>query len=87
MAATFCHSASAALVTSRMERKSKPKKSDDSDDDVRVALLRQLGVAEDDLKLLLADDAVKVNDGGNGGGKGLSGLSPFRAFCRKVIKC
>ena len=70
-----------------MERKSKPKKSDDSDDDVRVALLRQLGVAEDDLKLLLAADAVKVNDGGSHDGVGVCGLSPFRAFCRKVIKC
>ena len=86
MATTFRHSASAPAVplTSKMERKSKPKKSDDRDDDVRVALLRQLGVAEDDLKLLLAADAVKVNDGGSDDGRGVCGLSPFRAFCRKV---
>ena len=63
-----------------MERKSKS----DNDDDVRVALLRQLGIAEDDLRLLLAADAVKVNDGGR---DGVCGLSPFRAFCRKVSKC
>ena len=80
----------AVPLTSKMERKkSEPKKSDnDDDDDVRVALLRQLGIAEDDLKLLLAADAVKVNDGGSdGGGGGVCGLGPFRAFCRKVIKC
>ena len=65
-----------------MEKKSKS----DNDDDVRVALLRQLGIAEDDLKLLLAADAVKVNDGGRDGGGGVCGLSPFRAFCRKVSK-
>ena len=67
-----------------MERKSK---SDNDDDDVRVALLPQLGIAEDDLKLLLAADAVKVNDGGRNSGGGVCGLSPFRAFCRKVSKC
>ena len=64
-----------------MERKSKS----DDDDDVRVALLRQLGIAGDDLRLLLAADAVKVNDGSSAGG--ICGLSPFRAFCRKVSKC
>ena len=48
--------------------------------DVRVALLKQLGIADADLKLLLAADSTKINGGGVGGG----GLSAFRSFCRKV---
>ena len=59
-----------------MERGSKQH----GEDDVRVALLKQLGIADADLKLLLAADSTKIKSS-----VGSGGLSAFRSFCRRVL--
>ena len=64
-----------------MERGSKQHQQHDGGDDVRVALLKQLGIADADLKLLLAADSTKIKSGSVGGG----GISAFLAFCRRVF--
>ena len=63
-----------------MERGSKQHQQHDGGDDVRVALLKQLGIADADLKLLLAADSTKIKSS-----VGSGGLSAFRSFCRRVL--
>ena len=66
-------------LTADMERESKRG-------DVRVALLKQLGIADADLKLLLASTATADSALISGGGSSVgSGLSAFRSFCRRVF--
>ena len=68
-----------------MERASK-QQHDGCNGDVREALLRQLGVADDDLKLLLAATAANpAQISGGNSFNGLGGLSAFRSFCRRVF--
>ena len=49
-----------------------------------MALLKQLGIADADLKLLLASTAAADSALISGGSVG-SGLSAFRSFCRRVF--
>ena len=66
-------------LTADMERESKRG-------DVRVALLKQLGIADADLKLLLASTATADSALISGGSGSVgSGLSAFRSFCRRVF--
>ena len=68
------------------EMEQKPPRADE--DDVRVALLRQLGIADADLKLVLAAAADSAPAATAATAAAVpqpkQSLSPFRSFCRQV---